>query len=292
MIMNTFSSLFFLSALLLSVVNNAFTDRRYVVDTIKAVVYGEDADDSAIVTLSDITRPGIDGAVHALDDRVFEKLLWFDGKKHRILPTEEDIERHLKVVERENNIGRKELIEIFANGGYTLEEGKEQFGTMYTVNAMIDFKVRGGLFVSQKEVELYYKENPEHVDATYLLKRGVIPYDYTISDQKQFTIITQAIADKKEIPGALWSPAFSVAQNQISSDIAFVANMQADEISDPIPTADGITVFKVVDVTPHRLKTLDERYAQIADLLRRPKYQEILTTYKVQLYDHASIVYF
>jgi len=292
MIMNGFSFLFLISTLFFSVIDNAFTDKRYVVDTIKAVVYGEDADDSAIITLSDITRPGIDGAVHTLDERVFEKLLWFDGKKHRILPTEEDIERHLKVVERENNIGRKELINVFANGGYTFDEGKEQFGVMYTVNAMIDFKVRGGMFVSQKEVELYYRENPEYVDATYVLKRGVIQYNYTVSDQEQLSTIKQAIAAKKEISDVLWSPSFSVAQNQIASDIAFVTNMQADEISDPLPATDGITVFKVVDVIPRRLKTLDERYAQIAELLRRPKYQETLATYKVQLYDHASIVYF
>ena len=290
--MNTIRQLFFLSTLFVFAVGNAFTDRRYVVDTIKAVVYGEDADDSAIVTLSDIMRPGIDGAVHTLDERVFEKLLWFDGKKHRILPSEEDIERHLKIVERENNIGRKELIVIFENGGYTFDEGKEQFGVMYTVNAMIDFKVRGSLFVSQKEVEQYYRENPEYVDATYLLKRGVISYDYSISEGEQSSIIKQAIVDKNEVPDVVWSPAFSVVQGKMAPNIVFVTDMQADEISEPIASPDGIMIFKVVDVTQRRLKTLDERYASIADLLRRPKYQEILTTYKVQLYDHASIVYF
>ena len=272
-----------------SIALNARSDRRYVVDTIKAVVYGEDADDCEIVTMSDTMRPGIDGVVHSLDDRVFEKLLWFDGKKHRILLTEEDIERHLKVVERESNIGRKELIDIFSNSGYTLEEGKAQFGIMYTANIMIDTKVRGGLFVAQKEVEAYYRENPEYVEATYLLKRGFVPYDYSISEEEQRVRIEDAIAHNSDIPGVVWSPAFSLTQNQISSD---KAHLQEGETSLPALSQGGFEVFQVISITPRRLKTLDERYAHIADLLRRPKYQEILSNYKKQLYDHASIVYF
>lgn len=278
----------YLAALLLT----SYAHGRFVIDTIKAVVYGEDKDDVAIITMSDITRPGIDGAVHSLDGRIFEKLLWFDGKKHRILPSDEDIDRHLKMVERENNIGRKELIGIFKAGGYTFEEGKEQFGVMYTVNAMIDFKVRGGLFVSQKEVRAYYDDNPEYVDATYTLQRGLIPYNYQQTQQEQMQSINQARAQSKPILGLSWSPAFALKQEEMAADKAFIQTMQPGAISEPVPVAGGFEVFKLVSVTPRRLRTFDERYGQIADLLRRPKYQEILKNYKKQLYDNASVVYF
>lgn len=289
--MNIKQYFFTMLLILIIAVNTAFA-QRFVVDTIKAVVYGEDADDCALITLSDITRPGIDGMVHTLDEKVFEKLLWFDGKKHRILPSEEDIERHLKAVERENNIGRKELIQIFANGGYTFEEGREQFGVMYTVNSMIDFKVRGGLFVSQKEVEQYYHEHPEYIETSYMLKRGIVPYDYALLQNEQIKQVEHAIKNHEEISNIQWSPAFSIAENQLAQDLQSIKVLSPNDISDPVITTDGITLFKIVDITPRRLKTLDERYAQIADLLRRPKYQEILADYKVQLYDHASIVYF
>lgn len=265
---------------------------RYVVETIKAVIHGEDKDDVAIITQMDITRRGIGGEVQSLQDRIFSKLLWFEGKKYRILPTEEDIERHLKIVERENNISRKQLIEIFTTNGWTLEEGKEQFAEMYTANSVVQFKVSGGLFVSTKEVQTFYDENPEWIDAIYTLQRGLIPYNYTQTKKEQLQIINEAIAHKKDIPGVQWSPAFTIKQDQIATDKKFLLDMKDGEISTPVDIFEGFEVFKVVQCSPRRLKTLDERYAQIADMLRRPKYQEILTNYKKQLYDNASIIYF
>jgi len=283
-----------LSIILFSSVVQTYKTRT-VVDTIVAVVYGEDKDDIAVITKSDITRPGIDGAIHGLDDKIFEKLLWFDAKKYRILQSEnkdEIIERHLKSVERENNISRKDLIEIFRKAGYTFEEGKEQFGVMYTVNAMIDFKVRGGLFVSQKEVQSYYDENPEYVDATYILQRGLIPYDYSKTENEQLHEVSKQLAHTEKISNVEWAPAITIKQDQMAPSIAFIIDMKAGDISSPVLTKDGIEVFKLINVTPRRLRTFDERYAQIAEMLRRPKYQEILTNYKKELHDRASIVYF
>lgn len=278
-----------MSALLLL---SSVIQARELVNTIKAVVYGEDKEDIALITLVEITRPGIDGAVHTLEDKIFSKLLWFEGKKYRILPSEEDIERNLKIVEKDNNISRKQLIDMFAASGYTFEEGKEQFSEMYTVNSIIDFKVRGGLFVSHKEVQAYYDENPEYVDATYTLQRGLVAYNYTQSAQEQARSITDAITRKKTVPGIVWSPSFTIKQDQLAADKAYIRTMKEGDISMPITTAEGFELFKVVAIMPRRLKTLDERYAQIADMLRRPKYQEILSNYKKQLYDNASIIYF
>ena len=278
-----------MSALLLL---SSVMQARELVNTIKAVVYGEDKEDIALITLVEITRPGIDGAVHTLEDKIFSKLLWFEGKKYRILPSEEDMERNLKIVEKDNNISRKQLIDMFAASGYTFEEGKEQFSEMYTVNSCIDFKVRSGLFVSHKEVQAYYDENPEYVDATYTLQRGLVSYNYAQSTQEQARSITDAIARKKTVPGVVWSPSFTIKQDQLAADKAYVRTMKEGDISAPIATAEGFELFKVVTIMPRRLKTLDERYAQIADMLRRPKYQEILSNYKKQLYDNASIIYF
>lgn len=276
------------AALLMSTI----TQPRYVVETIKAVVHGEDKDDIAIITLMDVTRRGISGDIQSLPDKIFSELLWFEGKKYRILPSEEDIERHLKVVERENNISRKQLVEIFTTNGWTLEEGKEQFAKMYTANSVVQFKVSGGLFVSTKEVQTFYDENPEWIEATYTLQRGLIPYSYAQTKKQQLQIINDAIAQGKEIPGVQWSPAFTIKQDQIAADKKFLLDMKDGEISKPVNVFEGFELFKLVQASPRRLRTLDERYGQIADMLRRPKYQEILTNYKKQLYDNASIIYF
>ena len=54
----------------------------------------------------------------------------------------------------------------------------------------------------------------------------------------------------------------------------------------------GFELLKMVTKKEKRLKPLDERYREIADILRRPKYEELLTQYKQSLWDASSIVYF
>ncbi len=272
--------------------SNTVYARRELIDTTKAAVYGYEVEDIAVITLSDITRPGIDGVVHTLDERIFEKLLWFDGKKHRILPTEDDINRHLDAVKRANDMSDKQLIATFNAGGFTYEEGKEQFGIMYTVNTMIDFKVRGGLFVSRSDVQEYYNQHPEYSEAELLLKQGFVPFDYSMTQQQQFDGIVHAIDNKSIIKGMQWSPPFTVLQTSISEDTRFLLELDVNEISTPLIVRNGFELFQLLGKTERRLKTLDERYGEISELLRRPKYQEILTNYKMQLYDNAAIVYF
>jgi len=68
--------------------------------------------------------------------------------------------------------------------------------------------------------------------------------------------------------------------------------MEPGDISLPIEISDGFELFRLKEKTEERVLTLDERYREIADILRQPKYEELLQAYKDSLFDAASITYF
>lgn len=263
---------------------------REVVDTIKAVIFGPDKTD--IILLSDIARPSIDGSMRSLEDRIFEKLVLQDAIKHKIMPSEEDIDRHLAAVMRENKIGEAQLREIFANAGYSYQEGREQFGIMSAVNSMIEFKVRSGLFVSQREVEDYYNKHPEIISAQYYLQRAVIPFSSTMSHAEQADKIRASINSQKGAQQLTWTPPFWIDHGQIADDKEFIFSMNPGDVSEPVVTQEGFELFKLLDKKPEHVRTLDERYREISEILRQPKFQELLANYKEDSFARASILYF
>jgi preprotein translocase subunit Sss1 len=68
--------------------------------------------------------------------------------------------------------------------------------------------------------------------------------------------------------------------------------MELEMISPPQEVENGFEMFKLTEKTPELIRSLDERYREIADILRRPKYEELLETYKENLLSTSSIIYF
>ena len=94
----------------------------FLIDTIKAVIYGQERTD--LVTFSDVTRPSIDGNQQTLEDQVLAKLICQDAARYKMEPDNEAVDKHLKAVQRENNVSLDELKSIFSAAGYTYEEGE------------------------------------------------------------------------------------------------------------------------------------------------------------------------
>ena len=50
-------------------------------------------------------------------------------------------------------------------------------------------------------------------------------------------------------------------------------------------------LLRLIEKAPEHNKTLDERYRDIVDILRRPKYEELMQKYRDQLMKQVSIIY-
>jgi len=272
-----------------SVVEPLQSDEPFLSDTIEAVVYGTDG--AEIITKSDVDHPVIGGGIRTLDDIVFERLIFLDAKKHKIFPEEDLIDRYLLSLQRQNNLSEQDLIDIFAAAGYTLKEGREQFGMMQVINTMLDFKIRSNLIVSKKAVEEYYAQHPVVESASYTLERAFVPFDDHKTKKKQRKELTHFAKTGRGISGISWTEPFTLMAADLAENIQFITSMKAGQIA-VIENAGGFDLFKLVSIKPERLLSFEERYQEIADILRQPLYEEMMKAYKETLFDTTAILYF
>ncbi|HEX4068655.1 MAG TPA: peptidylprolyl isomerase [Candidatus Babeliales bacterium] len=261
-----------------------------LVDQIEVVIYGQE--DVEIVTKSDIDRPSLGGGFRTKEEIVFEREVLLDAKKHHIPQDEDAVNAYLAQIQREHNLSEAELEDIFTGSGYTIAEGREQLQMMQTINTMLDVKIRSNLIVPRRDVEEYYKNHPTVIEATYTLQRAFVPQSKKLSADQQHTILEKYAKTGKGASGITWSDSFTINHADIAANKQFIYEMQPDQISVPQEVSGGFEMFKLVEKTPETVKSLEDSYREIVDILRRPKYEELMEKYKEALMKNASIVYF
>jgi len=266
------------------------TSRFVLIDQIEVVVYGQE--EVEIITKSDIDRPSLGGGFRTKEDIVFEREVLLDAKKHHIPQDEDAIDAYLAQMQREYNLSPEQLEDIFTSAGYTIEEGREQLQMMQTVNTMIDVKIRSNLIVPRKDVEDYYKNNPTIIEATYTLQRAFVPQSDRLSAEQQNKILTRYAQNGTGASGIVWSDSFTINHSDIAENKQFIYTMHQGQMSLPQEVKGGFEMFKLIDKTPEQVKSLEESYREIADILRRPKYEELMAKYREALAKNASVVYF
>lgn len=259
-----------------------------LIDTMQAVVFGQGG--TQVITYSDVIRPGLAGAPRTLDDIVFERLVYLDAQKYKIMADEDAVDKYLTMVQKENNLTLDQLKDVFASAGYSYEEGREQFKMMQTVNSMLDFKIRSHVIVPRQLVEQYYHEHPVIDEATYKIQIGFLPAIEGKQDQQK-KALEYMTRTTKEVRGIQWNEPFSVKKGDIADDKQFILNLKVGQSSMPIDRGNGFEVYRLVERKEERIPTLEERYKEIADILRKPIYQDLMDKYKKQLFDTSSVMY-
>ena len=261
-----------------------------LLDQIEVAVYGQE--DVEIITKSDIDRPSLGGGFRSKEDIVFEKEVLLDAKKHHIPQDEEAIDAYLAQMQREYNLSSEQLEEIFTSAGYTIEEGREQLQMMNVMNTMLDIKIRSNLIIPRKDVEEYYRNHPTIIEATYTLQRAFVPQSDRMSEKQQYKVLTRYAQTGKGASGIVWSDPFTINHSDIAASKHFIYDMNVGQVSEPQAINGGFEMFKLVDKTPETVKSLEESYREIVDVLRRPKYEELMEKYREMLMKNAVVVYF
>lgn len=264
-------------------------DNLILIDTIEAVIYGQEG--TELVTLSDVSRPSLGGGMRTLDEHVFERLIVLDAEKVHAMPTEEEMEKNINTICRENGLTKEQFDDVARSAGYTPEGAREQFRNMHAANKMLDYKVRSKLIVPKKEVEKYCSEHPEWTIPEYQLEYSFVPFSVRKKVEEQEADLQAYAAGGKDIPGIEWSEPFWVAKPDISQDHIFITDLKPGEIK--VHQAEkGFELYKLNEFKDTREKNADERYFEIADVLRQPRAEQLMEEYKKSLFDSTSILYF
>ncbi len=260
-----------------------------LIDSIQAVVFGQNG--TQIITYSDVIRPGLSGVPRTLDDIVFERLVFLDAQKFKINADEDAVDKYLAMIQKENNLTLDQLKDVFASAGYSYQEGREQFKMLQTVNSMLDFKIRSHVIVPRQLVEQYYHEHPVIEEAAYKIQVGFWPY-IPGKEETQNKALTYMSKTGKAVRDVQWSEPFWVKKGDVAVEKQFIFNLKVGQSSLPNDRGgEGFEIYRLVEKTEERIPTLDERYKEIADTLRKPIYQDLMDRYKQQLFDTSSVMY-
>lgn len=253
-----------------------------IIDEIVVIIYGKER--NAIITRSDIQRPGLNGEKRELDEIIFQELVALDAHAHNIQVSDEEGDRDIDGIQRDNNLTRENLEQIFASSGYTFAEGKAFFKKMKTVSMMLDFKVRSNLMVRRKDIQAYYDAHPEYVDAQYLISRAVVA-DKTVDEVK--ACVKKPSCSKH----FSWSSPFWIADSEIAQEKSFIKTMPLNELLVAGETMEGVELYKLLEKKERRLREFDERYHEIARLLQKPQYEKLMNQYKDSLMKQMAVVH-
>lgn len=290
--MKILKSIFLFFIIILSV-SSKLAAKFIPVDQIEVVVYGDEK--TELVTASDINRPGIDGSRRTKEDLVFERLMFQDALKFKIVPSEDALDTYLREIQREHNMSQEDLKQIFRQAGYTFEQGCAEFGRIKAVNEVVGFRVFGKLIIPEKEVHAYYEANPETTPIRYCLKHAIAHFPRYASDKEKERVhkkLEELLSEDDDGSKVAWTEPYWLTPDEISDDKKFICDLEVDQVSDFLEVDEGFLVFKLVEKEDEKLVVLEDRYETIVDTLRQPKFAFLFDSYKEDLKGRASFIYF
>lgn len=264
--------------------------KRIFVDGINAVFRGSEGVD--LVLASEVNRPRLDGSVAGLQDSLTNLAFAQEARRYKIFPTPEEVEKQYEMIANNNNKTVKELDAMVMQAGFTPAEARKEFAQINAVNSLINYKVTGNMVVPESEVVAYYEENPEYEPAAYLVQTAIVPFSTVQSRAEQLAQL-QTLANAGDPNSILnWSEGLWINEEDIAADKKFLTELAVGDISLPKEVFNGFQLFRLVKKKAQHLKTLDERYGQIVNILRRPKYTELMNKFQKELMDNASVIIF
>jgi hypothetical protein len=270
------------------VVSEVPADAYDVDRVISKIYYGEDV---VIILASDV-KPALDGAPRELGDIEFERLVCLDAKKYKMMADEDEIDKDIATIQKQHNITLDQLKQVLKGSGYTYEEGRNELATMRIMGQTIDFKIKSKLVIADKDIEVYFNEHPEMEEASYHVAKTFVPYSTSKLSADFFDELEAMVKNRTKIAGIEWREPFWIDHSALAKDKMFITQMEAGEMAGPYDVGDGYEIYELVAKKEERLRPLKERYAQIANMLRKPKYDELLAEYKTNLLASATIKHF
>jgi hypothetical protein len=263
------------------------TQEWYLLDAIRAIVITGTG--TELVTQSDLERPNFAGQIPTLEDEIEERLFYQDALKKQVLITDDQIDRQIAVVMQQNNLTLDGLKVLCTEYGMTYQELRDKLARTFSVNTIRDHMVESYAIINRSDVIKYYEEHPEMTSIVYYLQRAIVPYEGDRDTQQ--AELTKLVSSKESDDGIDWSVLFSVEHATVAEEKMFIHTMQVGDVVLAQELYDGFELYRLVNKKEAIPRTLDERYLEIDELLRRPLREKLLQEYRDKLFREATIIY-
>lgn len=254
----------------------------YIVDEILASIYHPEGNE--IVLLSDLI--GIDGQERTLQDIVLERLMVLDARRYKVVVADEELDRFLANLQKQNGWTRNDFIMFLDERGYSFEEGRELLRAKQMVNQMIDHKVRTDkrMSISREQAQSYYEASPEYEEASYTLDIAYVPTSQYNREQ------LEKMSKSHKLPDDIhFDEAFTLKANELPEDRRFVEHKTVGDIVLIEPVADGHELTRLV--AKSKAETVPFDFQRVASRMRQERFKQVLEDYQKELLAHARIKY-
>lgn len=200
-------------------------------------------------------------AAKLLETLILEKLLEEEAAAKRMSVSDADVEDYINEVARRNNLPRAEFEHELVSEGGSLPAYKRQVRLDILKTKLTSNLSRGGVSVSEKEIDEYISEHPElsHAGVSFKLRQILFataehPLEELemrlrsaqkeLSDGSDFNEVAKRYSDGPQAQdGGLIG---IVAENDLTREVAdALHSLEAGQVSKPIEAGAGIQIFKV-----------------------------------------------
>jgi len=222
--------------------------------------------------------------IHGLEQLIDDKLVLDEANKQGLEIRPKAIEERLEKIKQKYK-NEQEFLDALSEQGLTVTDLKNKILDQYKIKYIVEFEVRGKIYVNPQEVTDYYQihfdefREPEKVDLDCVF----VFYGKEPEEARQKAL--QALKDLQE------GKAFEHVVKEYSEGSAMgmvhrgqllpsvedvVFGLKEGETSSLVETQDGIYIFKVKEKIPARVTTLEEAKAGIYNTIFEKKFQEKL----------------
>jgi hypothetical protein len=262
----------------------AVTPVKEVLNEVRAVISGPT--ETVLILTQDI-RPWLDGTPRTLRDLVVEQLILFDAESLKIQPTEEEVDRVVLQIQKNNNYTHEKILEMLSAIDYTMEEFRADLRRKHAVDTMLDYRVRNDkrMAVSEEEVKTWWDA---HAENQFKLMVGHVTTKLSKDDVEK-AITKGSLTDPID-----WEKPFSIAEAQLPEEKQFIKERKAGEIVLVEPEENGFEITKLISQGKEPLKSGNkehdqQRYKEIERKLQMDRYNVVREEYEQKLLKNARI---
>lgn len=260
----------------------------YPIDKVEAVIFFDE--DMKVVASSDVKR-NLDGRPRTLED-ILSTYVMYDKatNKYKIPVNEQTVDKYFSSLQQQQGLTMEQIKAMFAQGGFTYDQGRQELKMMYANNSLLQFLVESRLVVSQEMVQEYHDSHPILLESKYEIQLATItiPEGKTSADiKKQIDVYIQA---GHGLPDISWSETFTMQKDDFAEDKKGIVDLDAGQIFVQ-ETLTGFDLFKLLFKQEEGFVPLDKkRYQEIEMKIKEPLFFEIVEKVRQELLEQASIV--
>ena len=241
-----------------------------------------------IFTHTDLHRKSINGAEQTADEIIMFGIMYYEALEIYKIPAQDDsITKYVADLKKQHDLTDEAIKQMFGAAGYTYTEGLEQLKMHRSVDTLLNLKITSRLVVTREEIEAYFTQNPETVQAQYRIQKGFIDKDLCTEDEIYTKLKTHKLARHID-----WSDSYWLDEDEIADNRLFIKDMAEDEIAFVESDGDRYVFIQMLKKSPAHERTLEERYKEIADILRAPLFEKMFSEYKAELLEKYEVIKF